>query len=36
MTYLVRQGQEIVIEEDGGSRSWIILFIVPHSRSQKL
>ena len=32
VAYLVRQGQKEVIEEDGGSRNYIILVVI--SRSQ--
>ena len=35
MTYLVRQGQEEVIEEDGGGRNCIILVTIGRSKSQK-
>jgi hypothetical protein len=35
VTYLVRQGQQEVIEEDGGGRNRIILASIAHSRSQK-
>jgi len=35
MTYLVCEGQEEVIEEDGGGRNHIILVGTTRSRSQK-
>jgi hypothetical protein len=35
MAYFVRQGQQEVIEEDGGGRNRIILASIVHSQSQK-
>jgi len=35
MAYLVRQGQEVVIKEDGGGRERIILVTITRSQSQK-
>ena len=35
MAYLVRQGQEVVVEEDGYGCHRIILVGIPHSQSQK-
>jgi hypothetical protein len=34
VAYLVRQGQQEVIEEDGGDRGRIILVSIPHQYSQ--
>jgi hypothetical protein len=34
MAYLVLQGQEEVVEEDGSYRNWIILVTIFHSQSQ--
>jgi len=33
--YLVRQGQQEVVEEDGGGRNCVILAVIPQSASQK-
>ena len=35
VAYLVRQGQKVVIEEDGGDRDCIILIVIPRAQSQK-
>jgi len=34
-TCLIRQGQQVIVEEDGGDRHYIILVVIPHSESQK-
>ena len=35
MAYLVRQGQEVIVEEDGGCRNQIILVAIARSQSQE-
>ena len=35
VTYLICQGQEVVVEEDGGDRNHIVLVVILHSESQK-
>ena len=35
VAYLVRQGQQEVIEEDGGSRGYIILVVISRSQEQE-
>ena len=35
MAYLVRQGQQKVVEEDSCSRNCVILVMIPHPASQK-
>jgi hypothetical protein len=35
VTYLIRQGQQEVIEEDGSDRNRVILAAIAHSQSQK-
>ena len=35
IVYLIRQGQQEVVEEDGGGRHGKILAKIPHSESQK-
>jgi len=35
MAYLVRQCQEVVVEENGGGRNCIILVTIARSQSQK-
>ena len=32
VAYLIRKGQEVVIEEDGGGRNFIVLAAIAHSR----
>ena len=35
LAYLVRQGQEVFVEEDGCNRHPIVLVVIPRSQSQK-